>query len=135
MEFKIEDQQDKEALKKYIDALPEGKVYKAEVILERHTRTVSQNKLYHLWLNYISRETGNSVDSLHRHFAKEYIGYDIVEVLGEKQYLIHSTAKLKKDQFAVFLDNIQAEMADFGLVLPNPDDAYFSQFMKTYNNG
>lgn len=135
MEFKIEDSKDKEIIKAYIDALPEGKIYKAEVVLERQFRTVSQNKLYHLWLNYIRHETGNSVESLHRHFAKEYIGYEVKEVLGEKQYIIYSTAKLSKEQFTEFLDSIKAEMSEFGIILPTPDDIYFPQFMRNYSNG
>lgn len=133
MDFKIITSADKEAVKQYIDKLADTKQYKVSVNLLKSKRSISQNKLYHLWLNYISKETGNDTDNLHRFFAGKFIGFKNESVFGREVHNPISTTTLSKEAFTDFLDKIQAFMTEQGYPLPTPEDLYFETFLTQHD--
>lgn len=133
MDFKVLTPADKEAVKDYIDRLPEGKPYEVSVKARKTKRSLSQNALYHSWLACISKETGNDQDSLHKYFARKFLGVTVEKVFGEKVAKVVSTTTLDTAQFTTYLDQIQAFVAtELDIMLPLPEDRYLEQFLDKY---
>ena len=74
MKFSVTTHRDMEAVRAYLDRLPEGKRYDVTVTLHREKRSVSQNALYWLWLTCMESETGHDTDDLHDYFCQRYLG-------------------------------------------------------------
>lgn len=133
MDFKIDDVAKKEAVKQYIDSLPDGKSFDVSIVRHKEKRSISQNRLYHLWLNCISRETGNDIDDLHRFFAGKFLGFHSNDVFGKIVHTPVSTSSLSTEQFTEFLDRIQSFASGEGIILPLPSDLYFPDFLNIYD--
>ena len=133
MVFKVVNEQTKKAAISYIEKLPEGKKYSVSVILNRSKRSIPQNRLYFLWLNCISAETGNEVEDLHDYFKDHFLARRVV-VFGEERNAAISTTKLNTAEFTAFLDKVQQFAAGEGIILPNPEDLYFEQFYQQYKD-
>lgn len=133
MKFKITSSKDRDAVKEYIDRLPEGKVYNVDITARLSKRSNDQNRLYWLWLNCLAKELGYSPDEMHAVFAHKYLGADYETVCGETILIIPSTRKLDSAQFTTYLDKIKLFAAnELGVVLPDPMDKVFEQFYDTY---
>lgn len=99
-----------------------GKIVKIEQ--EVSTRTMSQNKLYWLYLGVIEFETGNNSEEMHEYFKRTLLPPKFIKIKtknGEKEIKIPtSTTDLNKIQFSEYMDKICAETE-----IPIPDsEAY-----------
>ncbi len=103
-----------------------------EIKEDKLTRSGAQNKLYWMWLNLIEKETGQPVKDyvengvlvkgLHTNFKRSILG--MIEYSdGEKKE--QSTKDLKVKAFTEYLERVDREMAEFGIILPRPDDYYW----------
>lgn len=135
MKFTIRNESDKAAAIEYIGGLDLSKVYEASVVKKTEKRTLSQNRLYFLWLNCISAETGNEVDDLHEYLKRKFLGRNFRIIYGEGIETSLSTTELNTEQFKAYLDRVQ-EWANVeqGIELPNPEDLHFAQFAEKYQN-
>lgn len=88
----------------------EGKVYQIKPIVL--TRSLSQNALYHLFLDVICRDTGNNHNDLHEYFKREFLPPKIIKVKIKGQEIDRkipsSTTGLNKIEFTDYLDRISA---------------------------
>ena len=135
MDFKIVSVKDKEAVKAYVDKLPEGKRFDVSVKLHREKRTVDQNRLLFLWIGCVSHETGYFKDEVHEIFKKKFLGTEVFEMWGERVERLRSTANLDTKQFSQYLERIQQfASTEMGIILPNPRDQYFEQFYQQYKD-
>lgn len=106
-------------------------------------RSLSQNALYWVWLrsvgNCFAEMTGDEFwctkegqDNLHNKYAKKYLSYP-KEVNGHVEYVTHSTTSLTTAQMSAYMEKIKADVAtEFGMVLPLPQDRYYSAFIEQY---
>ena len=136
MNFTIRSERDRQAVVDYISKLDVTKrEYEAKIVKRTEKRTLAQNRLYHLWLNCISAETGNEVDILAEYFKQKFLGVRERVIHGENVRVALSTTELNTEEFKRYLDRIQ-EWANVeqGIILPNPEDLYFAQFMEKYQN-
>ena len=133
MVFRVVNEQTKAVAISYIQKLQEGKQYNISISLKREKRSIQQNRLYHLWLNCISSETGNEVEDLHDYFKDRFLSRK-VEIFGDEYNTGTSTTKLNTAEFTVFLDKVQQFAANEGIILPNPEDLYFEQFYQQYKD-
>lgn len=135
MHFKLTTPKDKEAVRSYLDLLPEGKRYNVSITLHREKRSVDQNRLLWLWLGCISAETGQDKDSLHDYFKLKFLGFDTKTLWGTQLYSPVSTKSLDTKQFTDYLERVQAfASSELGIILPNPEDQYWEQFYEQYKN-
>lgn len=123
----------KEAVKAHIDKYPDGKEYEVNITPRKSTRTLSQNRLYWLYIACIIDETGNDRDALHDHFRRKFLPV-YYSLLGDEQTeKLTSTTALDTVQFTQYIDRIVAfSSSELGIVLPNPEDRYFEQFYEQY---
>lgn len=135
MKFAIRNESDRLALVDHIGKLDLSKEYEASIVKKTDKRTLSQNRLYFLWLNCISAETGNEVDDLHEYLKRKFIGRNYRIIYGEGIETSLSTTELNTEQFKAYLDRVQ-EWANVeqGIILPNPEDLHFAQFAEKYQN-
>ena len=136
MNFTIRTERDRQAVVDYISKLDVTKrEYEAKIVKRTEKRTLAQNRLYHLWLNCISAETGNDVDILAEYFKQKFLGAREKVICGENVRVALTTTGLNTEEFKRYLDRIQ-EWANVeqGIILPNPEDMYFAQFMEKYQN-
>ncbi len=123
-----------EAVGQYIDKIPDdGKRRDVAITLHREKRTIQQNRLYRLWLNLIADETGNSADDLHEAFKVMFLGTKDFMIGGISAQAPVSTTALDTRQFTSFLEQMEAWItAELGIILPHPEDAYWSEFEQKY---
>jgi len=134
MLLKIKQPSDKAKILEYITKLPD-KQYDITVNIHRQTRSIPQNKLYWLWINAISKDTGNDPADLHLYFGEKWLPKDSYLIFGEVNLRPLSTTKLNTAEFTAYLDKIQIfASAELGIVLPQPDDLVFEQFAEYYKN-
>ena len=136
MNFIIRSERDRQAVVDYISKLDVTKrEYEAKIVKRTEKRTLAQNRLYHLWLNCISAETGNEVDILAEYFKQKFLGVRERVIHGDHVRVALSTTELNTEEFKRYLDRIQ-EWANVeqGIILPNPEDLYFAQFVEKYQN-
>ena len=136
MNFTIRSERDRQAVVDYISKLDITKrEYEAKIVKRTEKRTLAQNRLYHLWLNCISAETGNEVDILAEYFKQKFLGVRERVIHGDHVRVALSTTELNTEEFKRYLDRIQ-EWANVeqGIILPNPEDLYFAPFVEKYQN-
>ena len=136
MNFTIRSERDRQAVVDYISKLDVTKrEYEAKIVKRTEKRTLAQNRLYHLWLNCISAETGNEVDILAEYFKQKFLGIRERVIHGDHVRVALSTTELNTEEFKRYLDRIQ-EWANVeqGIILPNPEYLYFAQFVEKYQN-
>ena len=136
MDFTIRTEADRQGVIEYIRKLDITKrEYEAKVIKKAEKRTLAQNRLYFLWLNCISAETGNDVDMLAEYFKQKFLGVRQRIIYGENITMALSTTDLNTEEFTNYLNRIQEwANTDQGIILPNPEDLYFGQFVEKYKN-
>lgn len=92
------------------------------------TRTLSQNRFLWLYMEIISRETGDDPVSLHEFFKAKLLPPRIIEIKGKSRIpktveVPASTTSLSKTDFGDYLDRIAVLS---GIPIPSPELAgYF----------
>ena len=88
----------------------EGKDFRIEHLIS--TRSMSQNALYHLFLDVICKETGNDHNNLHEYLKRELLPPKFIKVIIDKKEIERkipaSTTELKKGEFCDYMDKISA---------------------------
>ena len=93
----------------------EGQRIELTIRKERHTRSLSQNSLYWLFLTFIGQELGYEAEELHSTFKAMFL------TDHSKEFpIVRSTAKLSTVEFTDYLDKITRKVAEMGVVLPDP---------------
>jgi len=93
------------------------------VTVENRKRTIPQNAYYHgVVLATVAAESGHTVDEMHEYFKKKYLCEEVKEIFGKKMIKAKSTTKLKTDEFNLYIDQIRAEMAEYGIYIPDPKE-------------
>lgn len=101
----------------------------------RIQRSVKANNLYWMWLNCISKETGNDSETLHQYFAEKYLAWDTKGCLDGEVIKRRSTTSLDSKEFSEYLENIRMQMLnDYAIVLPEPQDQGWDEFYSQYGN-
>ena len=132
MKRKLLSEIDRDMVISQIKRLDLHKTYTVEITEKKPVRTISQHKLYWLWLTCLSFETGNDKDDLHEYFKEKYIEPTVVTVFGVEQKR-RTTTTLTTTQFKYFLDHIQQfASTDLSITLPDPESQYWNEFYKYY---
>lgn len=89
----------------------EGKDFRIEPL--KSTRSLSQNALYHLFIDVICKETGNDHNNLHEYFKREFLTPKFIRVIIKgkeiERKIPASTTELSKTEFIDYMDKISAQ--------------------------
>lgn len=99
----------------------EGKLFRIEK--EITTRTMSQNRLYWLYLGVIERETGNVANDMHEYFRRVFLKPKFIKTMGKEIKVPRSTTELNKTEFSDYMERISAETN-----IPIPDTEAYADF-------
>ena len=114
-----------------LSTLRNGK-YTCTIERAKDPRSVSQNALMWMWFECIARESHNqSKEYVHDVYCAKFLK-KVVVWEDEEITIIPRTSKLTKDEMTEFLNNVHADAAEMGIVLPLPEDRYFEDFYNTY---
>lgn len=114
-----------------LSTLRNGK-YTCTIERAKDPRSVSQNALMWMWFECIARENRNqSKEYVHDVYCAKFLK-KVVVWEGEEITIIPRTSKLTKEEMTEFLNNVHADAAEMGIVLPLPEDRYFEDFYNTY---
>lgn len=106
--------------------------YIVTIAREKEPRSIEQNALMWLWFTCMESETGTPKQDIHDYYCRKF-NRKIINWNGRQEVIAQGTSKLNKDEFATFLNNIQADAAsEFGIRLPNPEDRFFEEFYQMY---
>lgn len=102
----------------------------------RKNRSQAQNRTMWSWLHVLSEHTGYDAEELHELFKARFLGVEARDVMWQQVFITKSTTKLTTQQFAEYLNKIEAVAAEMGVRLPIPDDyAYAMNQDQGENNG
>lgn len=96
----------------------EGKKFVHEVYEDKPKRTLSQNALLWLFLNYIENETGQDADDLHEIAKRKFLKPRQIKLFDEDYRLPASSTRLSKNDFSEYLDKISAWT---GIAIPDTE--------------
>lgn len=93
-----------------------------EVIIRpfKSTRSQQQNRYYWKVLALMGEHFGYTKDELHEYFKSEFLEPKESIVFGEEVKEYATTTKLKKDEFAWYMDQITMRVAEQGYAVPVP---------------
>jgi hypothetical protein len=137
MLLKILKPSDKAKAVDYITRLADTKQYTVEVKVKREKRSVSQNRLYFLWLTCLMEETGSSKEDLHEFFKQHVLESEEKYLFNDKYSvtICRSTTSLDTKEMHYYLERIrQFAHVELGIGLPNPDDLGWEDFYIRYKN-
>lgn len=93
-------------------------------------RSLSQNKLYWLWVTIISKDLGYTENELHT-LLKGKFGPKKAIVVGGKTYNIpKSTTDFTKGEFVEFMFFVEKQAAELNILLPHPEDLDMIEVIK-----
>ena len=97
--------------------------------VKRSRRSLEQNNYlngvcYKIFLEESGlSEQGWRRDDIHNYFLGEYFGWESLEAFGRKRLRpVHRSSTLKKDEFSGFIDYIHQKAAEYGVVIPDPEE-------------
>lgn len=136
MRFRFHDDKSKQALRAYIDKCPQGREYEAVITMRVKRRTLSQNRLYWLYIACIMDETGeNDREALHNYLRRKFLPVHRIMIGSEEAEKLTSTTELNTGQFTRYIDSIVVWAAsELGIALPDPEDLHFEQFCEQYKH-
>lgn len=121
--FFIIDSEEKRAnAARYVASIKRTPVQCVEVKDYKTTRSLAQNRMYHMWKNTISEETGYTTDQLHEMFKEVFLGVTVEMLWGRPVIIRKSTTDLDVKAFTDFLIKIETFAQQQGIILPRPDD-------------
>ena len=117
-----------------IQALKEGVHWVVDIKRYRKRRTLSQNKLYWMWVSCIAQETGNKSDVVHDYLKNRFLPKRTIQIFGETKDVPFSTTELNTKQFTDYLNAIDADVSTEGITLLYPDDLHWESFEQKYGD-
>ena len=102
----------------FIKGLDQSKLYELVVRIHKAKRSESQNARYWAILGIVASDTGHSTEELHEHLKREFLGFEVVSVMGKEYERVKSTTRLDVKAFAEYCDRVEAWAAvDLGVQL------------------
>lgn len=96
-----------------------------EIKEDKATRSDKQNRLYWEWAKIIGDELGYSKDEVHVLLGDKFLEKIVVQGKHKTIEQIPSTTTLKVSEFKDYLEQIDMFMAEYGIMLPRPEDLYY----------
>lgn len=123
--IKILTEQDRNHLISYAKVMPLGQ-FSAQFVSIKNKRSISQNKLFWMWVTVIGQDLGYTPIEMHDYIVETLCPKTTLEVLGKVITRSLGTSELGVKEFAVLLDMMETWAGTtFGIRLPQPKDEYY----------
>ncbi|MDD5084188.1 MAG: recombination protein NinB [Candidatus Moranbacteria bacterium] len=135
----LDSEAQKAKARQWLESLPLEPAQMLSIKRYVKNRSLSQNRLLHLWINCIKdfwyESTGQSftAEAWKEQVKQQFLGIDCFSLPdGSIANRTRRTRDLSTAEFAEFLNQIEMYSAtELGLILPNPEDLYYEALMKT----
>jgi hypothetical protein len=110
---------------RFIATLPQDGRYSIHIKTYKKNRSLAQNNLYWKWITIMAQHEGTTVDAMHKYMKKTHLGFEVVEIFGERIAILPSTSKLNVVEMRDYMEQIEifANM-EMDLILPRPEDVF-----------
>ena len=110
----------------FFNKYPDADKAIVEIREDKDSRSTKQNRLYWEWVSVVGNELGYTKDETHMLLRDKFLGYnEITTKKGETIRELRSTTKLKVGEFKDYLEEIDMFVAQYGIILPRPEDLYY----------
>ena len=116
-----------------LSTLREGE-YTLTIERQSKRRTIPQNALMWMWFTCISRETGQSVQDVHDTYCARFLSRMAISPRGDCYHVYGHTSKLSTAEMTDFMNQVQADAAEMGIILPLPEDQFYQDFIEEYKS-
>lgn len=95
-------------------------------------RSLAQNRLFHKWIGVIGDETGNELEAVKSEMKRLFLGSNISGFRDPKTGTMQITASLRSTtelsvkEMSDFMNKVLAWSGEMGIILPCPEDLYWS---------
>lgn len=100
--------------------------WSVQIELYKPKRSDAQNRLYWAYVNAIAMQLDFAPETMHWFLKKNFLGYEVQDIMGEKVIVPNSTKKLRVADFIDYLRKIEIFASEKQLNLPNPDDRKYA---------
>ncbi len=122
MFFILENEERIRAAQEFLAAIPlTNPPYCLEIRPYKRVRSAAQNRLYWMWVHIIADDLGYDEMELHLEFRESFLGYESINVKGEKVFTLRSTTELTVRQMTDYLDRVAKVAVFLNIILPYPD--------------
>jgi hypothetical protein len=135
----LESNEDRDAFSKIVLATDCSKrKYVAELKMYRKPRTLPQNRLFHVLMNCLVRDTevgrGFTPEELKEYFISKYAPWYTKEINGKEIVFNKRTSQLDTKEMTVLIEGVYRDGIEIfeATYLPRPGDHLFEQFYSKY---
>ena len=96
--------------------------------IHRQKRSIPQNKLFHMHMAVLEKETGTSREVWKDHYKRKFLEVYLDECFGEQVTTVRGTSDLNTKEFTDFVDKYRLDASENGIFLPLPDDQGWDDF-------
>lgn len=107
--------------------------YAVEIKPHKKDRSLAQNRLYRMWVNIISKETGENDDKIHGYLMDALGHFELVKWRGRLVPVAISSSKLTVEQFSELIDACEALAKELNIKLVYPMDYMFARYGNAKN--
>lgn len=112
-------------IKLFLTNNPDVERFVIEIKEDKDSRSTKQNRLYWEWCGLIGESLGYNKDEVHVLLGDKFLDKIIVQGKHKTIEQIPSTTTLKVSEFKEYLEQIDMMMAEYGIMLPRPEDLYY----------
>ena len=112
-------------IKLFLTTNPDVERFVIEIKEDKDSRSTKQNRLYWEWCGLIGESLGYNKDEVHVLLGDKFLDKIIVQGKHKTIEQIPSTTTLKVSEFKEYLEQIDMMMAEYGIMLPRPEDLYY----------
>jgi hypothetical protein len=95
-----------------LSSLSLAKPWEVTIVPYVSSRSDAQNKRYWKLMTLLASTTGHDRDELHEWCKDKFLGTREIEISGERRIVRPSTRRLKVDEFAVYMDQVEHWMIE-----------------------
>ena len=104
----------------YISQFNDGEEVLVEILSKR---TLSQNRIFHLWIKCIASHIGESFEAVRMWMVCKHFGCEEKEIEGKLYNIPCSTSRLSKQEFTESLQSMYIwALEELNIALPNNDN-------------
>jgi hypothetical protein len=95
-----------------LSRLPLDKPFEVRIGPYESSRSAQQNRRYWLLMGLLATTTGHDKDELHDWCKDKFLGTREIEIAGERRVIRPSTRRLKVNEFAAYMEKVEAWMIE-----------------------
>ena len=111
---------------KFKEHLANHEGLKYDIIPRKKRRTLTQNAYVHQLFDYIAEYTGQTLEEVKTIEKRRHLKPKEIEMFGEKQLVLPSTAHLENMEMSEFIERVLADCSFLNIIVPTREELGYS---------